>query len=222
MAGGPRLSPYERAELRCLATLYPPELSTIDQDFHAHESAFSEGDHDLINAVVMRQFTREVRCLRLIKTRSQICSLRTRGLQPVRAPHIFGAPLLTGRVIRFVLLHQFEIHEREDCPSLPRPRSPLVSIEPQKVTRRLLHGSRFVPLSDAILVIKSSLLLPDFLRTPLSPFAQETPQGAAGGLLRFLRLRRDAGWVSTRFCTFQGADREAQSTRRKRDCLCAS
>jgi hypothetical protein len=52
MAGGPRLSPYERAELRCLAT--------IDQDFHARESAFSEGDLDLINAVVMRQFTREV------------------------------------------------------------------------------------------------------------------------------------------------------------------
>src|SRR6478672_13901241 len=85
MAGGPRLSPYERAELRCLAT--------IDQDFHARESAFSEGDLDLINAVVMRQFTREVRCLRLIKTRSQICSLRTRGLQPVRAP-----PYLRGAV----------------------------------------------------------------------------------------------------------------------------
>jgi hypothetical protein len=52
---------------------------------------------------------------------------------------------------------------------LPRPRSPLVSIEPQKVTRRLLHGSRFVSLSDAILVIKSSLLLPDFFRTELTP-----------------------------------------------------
>ena len=44
VAGGPRLSPYERAELRCLATLYPPELSTIDEDFHARESALATPD----------------------------------------------------------------------------------------------------------------------------------------------------------------------------------
>jgi hypothetical protein len=86
-----------------------------------------------------------------------------------RLRSLYRTSTFFGGVIRFVLLHQFEIHEREDCPSLPRPRSPLVSIEPQKVTRRLLHGSRFVPLSDAIPVIKSSLLLPDFLRTELTP-----------------------------------------------------
>jgi hypothetical protein len=44
VAGGPRLSPYERAELRCLATLYPPELSEIDEDFLARESAFATLD----------------------------------------------------------------------------------------------------------------------------------------------------------------------------------
>ena len=33
MAGGPRLSSYERAELSGLATLYPPELSKIDEEF---------------------------------------------------------------------------------------------------------------------------------------------------------------------------------------------
>jgi hypothetical protein len=43
-AGGARLSPYERAELRCLATLYPPELSEIDEDFLARESAFATLD----------------------------------------------------------------------------------------------------------------------------------------------------------------------------------
>ena len=41
MAGGPRLSSYERAELRGLATLYPPELSKIDEDCHARESALA-------------------------------------------------------------------------------------------------------------------------------------------------------------------------------------
>ena len=44
VAGGPRLSPYERAELRCLATLYPPELSEIDEDFLARELAFATLD----------------------------------------------------------------------------------------------------------------------------------------------------------------------------------
>ena len=44
VAGGPRLSPHERAELRCLATLYPPELSEIDEDFHARESALATLD----------------------------------------------------------------------------------------------------------------------------------------------------------------------------------
>jgi hypothetical protein len=43
-AGGPRLSPYECAELRGLATLYPPELSEIDEDFHARESALATLD----------------------------------------------------------------------------------------------------------------------------------------------------------------------------------
>ena len=41
MAGGPGLSSYERAELRSLATLYPPELFKIDEDCHAHESALA-------------------------------------------------------------------------------------------------------------------------------------------------------------------------------------
>jgi hypothetical protein len=41
VAGGPRLSSYERAELRCLATLYPLELSEIDEDFQARESALA-------------------------------------------------------------------------------------------------------------------------------------------------------------------------------------
>jgi hypothetical protein len=44
VAGGLRLSPYECAELRCLATLYPPELSEIDEDFLARESAFATLD----------------------------------------------------------------------------------------------------------------------------------------------------------------------------------
>ena len=44
VAGGPRLTPYERAELRCLATLYPPELSEIDEDFLARESALATLD----------------------------------------------------------------------------------------------------------------------------------------------------------------------------------
>ena len=39
MAGGPGLSSYERAELRGLATLYPPELSKINEDYHARKSA---------------------------------------------------------------------------------------------------------------------------------------------------------------------------------------
>jgi hypothetical protein len=42
--GRPRLSPHERAELRCLTTLYPPELSEIDEDFLARESAFATLD----------------------------------------------------------------------------------------------------------------------------------------------------------------------------------
>ena len=41
IAGGPRLSSYERAELRGLATLYPPELSKIDEDYHARELALA-------------------------------------------------------------------------------------------------------------------------------------------------------------------------------------
>ena len=41
MAGGPRLSSYERAELRGLAILYPPELSKIDEDYHAREWALA-------------------------------------------------------------------------------------------------------------------------------------------------------------------------------------
>jgi hypothetical protein len=41
MAGGPGLSSYERAELRGLATLYPPELFKIDEDYHARESALA-------------------------------------------------------------------------------------------------------------------------------------------------------------------------------------
>jgi hypothetical protein len=40
-AGGPRLSSYERAELRGLAILYPPELSKIDEDYHAREWALA-------------------------------------------------------------------------------------------------------------------------------------------------------------------------------------
>jgi len=41
MAGGPGLSSYERAELRGLATLYPPELFKIDEDCLARESALA-------------------------------------------------------------------------------------------------------------------------------------------------------------------------------------
>jgi hypothetical protein len=39
---GRRLSVYERAELRCLVTLYPRELPEIDEDLRALDSAFSE------------------------------------------------------------------------------------------------------------------------------------------------------------------------------------